>query len=73
MLERGGVSITPEPGLPAWAPAATGIRFALEPGRGRTSVPVRSAILGTALALVVVVDTLTFATSLQTLVSRPAL
>ncbi|MGZ4690783.1 MAG: FtsX-like permease family protein [Acidimicrobiia bacterium] len=54
-------------------PAATGIRFALEPGNGRTTVPIRSAILGTALALIVVVATLTFATSLQTLVSHPAL
>jgi hypothetical protein len=55
------------------ASAATGIRFALEPGRGRTSVPVRSAILGTALALIVLVGTVTFATSMHTLVSRPAL
>ena len=36
-------------------PAATGIRFALEPGHGRTTVPIRSTILGTALALIVVV------------------
>ena len=32
------------------APAVTGIRFALEPGRGRNTVPVRSAILGATLA-----------------------
>ena len=55
------------------APAATGVRYALEPGRGRSSVPVRSAILGAALAIVVLVSTLTFAASLHTLVSRPAL
>jgi hypothetical protein len=36
-------------------------------------VPVRSTIVGTALALAVVVATLTFATSLQTLVSHPRL
>jgi hypothetical protein len=54
-------------------PAVTGVRFALEPGRGRNAVPVRSAILGAALAMVVVVSTLTFGTSLHTLVSRPAL
>jgi hypothetical protein len=60
-------------GLGLSAPAATGVRFALEPGRGRSAVPVRSAILGAALAIVVVVSTITFATSLHTLVSRPAL
>ncbi len=41
-------------GLPA--PAVTGVRFALEPGVGRNAVPVRSAILGAALAVIVVVD-----------------
>jgi hypothetical protein len=55
------------------APAATGVRFALERGRGRNPVPARSAILGAALAVVVVVSTLTFGASLHTLVTRPAL
>lgn len=54
-------------------PAVTGIRFALEPGRGRSTVPVRSAILGAALAMVVMVATVTFGASLNTLVSHPAL
>jgi FtsX-like permease family/MacB-like periplasmic core domain len=58
-------------GLPA--PAVTGIRFALEPARGRNSVSVRAAIFGAALAMIVVVGTLTFGASLRTLVSRPAL
>jgi hypothetical protein len=58
-------------GLPA--PAVTGVRFALEPGVGRNAVPVRSAILGAALALVVVVTTVTFSASLNTLVSHPRL
>jgi hypothetical protein len=58
-------------GLPA--PAVEGIRLALDPGRGRTSVPVRSAMLGATLAMAVVVATVTFAASLHTLVSRPAL
>ena len=43
------------------------------PGRGRSTVPVRSAILGAALAIVVVVSTLTFGASLHTLVTSPAL
>jgi len=56
------------------APAAvTGIRFALEPGSGRRAVPVRSAMVGTALAVVVLVATFTFGASLHRLVSRPAL
>jgi hypothetical protein len=50
----------------------TGVRFALEPG-ARGAAPVRSAITGTALAIVVLVATLTFGASLHTLVSRPAL
>jgi hypothetical protein len=53
--------------------AVTGIRFALEPGAGRNTVPVRSAILGAVLAVVIVTSTLTFGASLRTLVSRPAL
>ena len=51
----------------------TGIRFAFEPGAGRNAVPVRSAIVGAVLAMVVVTSTLTFGTSLRTLVSHPAL
>jgi hypothetical protein len=58
-------------GLPA--PAVTGVRFALEPGVGRNAVPVRSAILGAALAVIVVVATVTFSTSLNALVSHPRL
>jgi hypothetical protein len=58
-------------GLPP--PAVAGIHFALEPGVGRNAVPVRSAILGAALAVIVVVGTLTFGASLHSLVSHPAL
>jgi len=58
-------------GLPA--PGVIGVRFALEPGRGRTAAPVRSALVGTALAVGLVVTTLTFASGLQRLISHPAL
>jgi putative ABC transport system permease protein len=58
-------------GLPVSAVA--GIRFALESRAGRETVPVRSAILGTALALVVLMATITFGASLNTLVSNPRL
>jgi hypothetical protein len=58
-------------GLPA--PVVLGARFALEPGRGRTAVPARSVIGGAMLSVAIVVATLTFASGLRTLVSRPAL
>ncbi len=58
-------------GLPA--PGVVGVRMALEPGEGRNAVPVRSALLGSVLAVALVVTTLTFGNSLQTLVSSPAL
>ena len=58
-------------GLPV--SAVEGARLALGPGGGRDAVPVRSAILGTALAMIVAVATVTFGASLDTLVSHPAL
>jgi len=67
----GFVALAARAGLPA--PAVTGVRFALERGRGRTAAPVRSALLGAVLAVVVVVATLTFASGLNTLVSHPNL
>jgi hypothetical protein len=50
-----------------------GLRLALEPGRGRTAVPVRSVLTGAVLAMTVVTATLTFGASLTTLVTHPAL
>ncbi len=58
-------------GLPV--ASVVGARFAFEPGRGRTAAPVRSALAGTVLAVVMVVASLTFASSLQTLIAHPAL
>jgi hypothetical protein len=62
-------------GLSAGLPAAgvAGLRFALEPGRGRTAVPVRSVMAGAVLAVLVGAATLTFAASLGYLVSHPRL
>ena len=54
-------------------PVVTGIRFALEPGTGPNRVPVRSAILGTVFAVIIVISTVTFGASLHTLVSKPSL
>ncbi len=53
--------------------AVTGIRFALEPGKGRNATPVRSAALGAVLAIAVLVATITFGASLDALVSHPSL
>ncbi len=58
-------------GLPA--SGVEGMRLALEPGRGRTAVPVRSVMAGAVLATTVVAATLTFGASLATLVSHPTL
>ena len=58
-------------GLPVTS--VVGVRFAIEPGRHRETVPVRSALLGAVLAVTIVVATLTFGSSLDTLISRPAL
>jgi putative ABC transport system permease protein len=53
--------------------AVEGIRLATSPHAGRGAVPVRSAMLGAALAMIVMIATVTFGFSLDTLVSRPAL
>ena len=55
------------------ASGVVGVRMALEPGEGRAAVPVRSALLGSIMAVALVVTTLTFGNSLQTLVSNPPL
>ncbi|MGA2304958.1 MAG: FtsX-like permease family protein [Acidimicrobiales bacterium] len=53
--------------------ASTGIRSALGAGAGRDAAPVRSAVLGAVLAVVVVVASFTFGASLNSLVSQPKL
>ena len=45
--------------------------MAFEPGHGRTAVPVRSALVGTTVAVAAVVAALVFGTSLIGLVSTP--
>jgi hypothetical protein len=57
-------------GLPA---AAIGVRMAFEPGRGRSAVPVRSALAGTAVAVAAVTAALVFGASLVQLVDTPRL
>jgi hypothetical protein len=53
--------------------AAIGVRFALDPGTGRTSVPVRSAMLGLAVAVAAVAGAGTFGANLLRLVGTPSL
>jgi ABC-type antimicrobial peptide transport system permease subunit len=48
-----------------------GVRMAFEPGRGRTAVPVRSALAGATVAIAAVAAALVFGTSLIALVGTP--
>lgn len=52
--------------------AVTGVRMALEPGRGRTAVPTRATLIGTTVGIVGVVAMLVFAASLDRLVDTPS-
>jgi ABC-type lipoprotein release transport system permease subunit len=58
-------------GMPA--PVTSGLRMAFERGRGPAQVPVRSAFAGAALGVLGVVAVLTFASSLDRLVTTPRL
>jgi hypothetical protein len=71
--ERGSIVVQFALGAGLPPSGVAGLRFALEGGRGRRTVPVRSVILGAILAIVVVATTLTFGASLNTLVSHPNL
>jgi len=53
--------------------AAAGVRLALEPGRGRTAVPVRAALAGTALSVLAVTAAFTFGANLLRLVNTQPL
>jgi ABC-type antimicrobial peptide transport system permease subunit len=53
------------------APSGIGARMALQPGRGRTAVPARSAIAGSAVAVAAVLAAAVFGASLIGLVSTP--
>jgi hypothetical protein len=72
-LERGSALVNAAAGVGLWIPALVGLRFALQRGRGRTAVPVRSVLVGSVLAVLVVTATLVFGSSLSNLDSHPAL
>ncbi len=58
-------------GLAGSVTGSVGVRMAFEQGRGRTAVPVRSALVGTTVAVGAVVAALVFGASLISLVSTP--
>ena len=58
-------------GLAGSVAGSVGVRMAFEPGRGRTAVPVRSALAGTVVAVAAVVAAAVFGTSLIALVGTP--
>jgi hypothetical protein len=62
--------VTEQTGAPP--PAAVGVRFALDPGRQRRPLPVRSSLLGATSGVLVVVAVLVFSAGLQRLVTTPA-
>jgi hypothetical protein len=58
--------------LGASPPVAVGMRLALEPGRGRTSVPVRTALAGAVVGIAGVVAAATVAVNLERLATTPS-
>jgi len=55
----------------ASVPGAVGVRLAFEPGRGRTAVPVRSALAGSVIAVAAVAAAGVFGASLVSLIGTP--
>jgi MacB-like periplasmic core domain/FtsX-like permease family len=53
--------------------SVAGVRLALEPGRGRSAVPVRSSIAGVTVGLAALIAAMTFGTSLDHLLHTPRL
>ena len=52
-------------------PVASGVRMALEPGRGRTAVPVRTAFVGASLGILGVTAVLVFSANVDHLAATP--
>jgi hypothetical protein len=65
--------LSPALGLAGSVPGNLGVRMAFEPGRGRTAVPVRSALVGTMVAVAAVVAAMVFGASFLALVGTPHL
>lgn len=54
-------------------PVSTGVRMALDPGSGRSAVPVLSSLAGVTLGILTLVATITFGAGLAHLLATPAL
>jgi ABC-type lipoprotein release transport system permease subunit len=65
--------LSPALGLAGPVPGNLGVRMAFEPGHGRTAVPVRSALVGTTVAVAAVVAAMVFGASFLALVGTPHL
>ena len=65
--------LAPALGRVGSVPGSLGVRMALEPGHGRTAVPVRSALAGTMVAVAAVVGAAVFGASFLGLVGSPHL
>jgi ABC-type lipoprotein release transport system permease subunit len=65
--------LSPALGLAGPVPGNLGVRMAFEPGHGRTAVPVRSALVGTTVAVAAVVAAMVFGASFLGLVGTPHL
>ena len=65
--------LAPALGRAGSVPGSLGVRMALEPGHGRTAVPVRSALAGTIVAVAAVVGAVVFGASFLGLVGTPHL
>ncbi|HYA51236.1 MAG TPA: ABC transporter permease, partial [Streptosporangiaceae bacterium] len=65
--------LSPALGLAGSVPGNLGVRMAFEPGHGRTAVPVRSALVGTTVAVAAVVAAMVFGASFLGLVGTPHL
>jgi hypothetical protein len=61
----------PALGLAGSVPGSLGVRMAFEPGHGRSAVPVRSALIGTTVAVAAVVAAMVFGASFLSLVGTP--
>jgi ABC-type lipoprotein release transport system permease subunit len=71
--ERGSRTAQRLAGLGARPSVVTGIRLALEPGRGRRALPLRSTILGLSVALAAFWGAAVFTRSLDHLIADPSL
>ncbi|HEX6443704.1 MAG TPA: FtsX-like permease family protein [Streptosporangiales bacterium] len=68
---RSAVALTAaRAGLPV--PVSTGVRFALEPGRGRAAVPVRPALFGAVVGVLGVLAAFTFSAGVADAAANPA-